>query len=603
MNKLSFFTQSFMRTSLAAYAALFILTACAATLVSGNQAHAAVGDACSFSADGKTYSGTVTDLQSVNFCNATSSVANVVTAGATGALDAAIAATSDGSSSSNGSCKRSATTGTNLNSYIDNCGGTQEIRVTKTTVKQDKGVKPPAIVFVHGGGWFSDDGNFSPAFQARAAKWGFTSFRIKYRLMPGGINEQYQDVQRAINHVRSNADKYGIDKNRIAVWGDSAGGSLAVRVAASGKSGVKAAVGWSAPTNGFRDMFNSYDGWVAGMYHSRCFGSLIPASVNDIITSFASGDVTAIAAKIAEGKILTPQESTKILNLGLRVANLTLTELPTAAGKLQVSEKGIGYTLTPSANSTSTPKTTTPALTKEQIKQDLANLTPTELTAIGVALYQFSRTAQGITSEDETTTETISLITSSANLLTQIQREVQQEKATSGTGADMSATASAAVSAAEKASAIATIFSTSNIADATSLINADSPIGASQAIINLADNASNALGINPQQLPAKKIAECMADFMEMSPALFASPRSPRMYLVSGAQERWVNPLDSYQMRDKLRSMGISSDALVLPQTTKQIVRTNADGHMGYDQRAEVPSFQYLHDVLKSKTAS
>lgn len=583
MNKKLSFTQLFSRTSLITYVVSFVFISSVIAIALGNQAHAAAGAACSYSADGKTYSGTTVETNGVSFCNATTSVLN--------AAIAATAAAGGTTSTASTTCKRNASTGTDLNSYIDNCGGNQEIRVTKTTAKQDKGAKPPAIIFVHGGGWFSDDGNFNPSFQKRAAKWGFTSFRIKYRLMPGGVDEQLQDVLRAVKHVRDNADKYGIDKNRIAIWGDSAGGSLAVRAAATGRSGVKAAIGWSAPTNAFRDIFNSYDGWVAGLYHSRCFGSEIPASVNDIINAFVSGDPTALAQKVASGQVLTPAESARLLNLALNIAHVGLVDLPTAAGKLQTASNSLGYT------TTSTTDTSAPSLSNEQIKSQLSELTPTELAAIGVALYQFSRTAQGIPNDDPTTTDTVSIITSSANLLTQLQKESQQEKAASGTQSTTNSTTSSTANA----SAVAAIFSASNITDAANLINSDSLIGSTNSLISIADNTSTALGVNPQQIPAKKIAECMADFIELSPALFASPRSPRMYLLSGAQERWVNPLDSYQMRDKLRSMGISSQALVLPQTTKKITRSNADGHMGYDQRAEVPSFQYLHDLLKSKT--
>lgn len=581
-----------------------IFTVSASLVVSSQPTHAATDSNCSFSADGKTYSGTKVTTQGVTFCSPTTSTLNSITSAAIDGVKSAADSVASGSTS----CKRTASTGTDLNSYIDNCGGAQQIRVVKTGVKQDKGAKPPAIIFVHGGGWFSDDGNFSPTFQNRAAKWGFTTFRIKYRLMPGGIDEQLQDVMRAVSHVRSNADKYGIDKNRIAIWGDSAGGSLAVRAAATGKTGVKTAIGWSAPTNGFRDMFNSYDGWVAGAYHSRCFGSEIPAAANELLQTYLSGDVQSITTKVASGKVLSPEESSKLLNLGLKMANLTLEELPVIQGKLQKASNAIGYaTTTPvSSTQTNTSSTTnqvgTPALSVTQIKTELQKLTPTELAAMGVALYQFTRSAQGITTDDPNVTEALSLMTTGINQLTEIQKQVNQEKATSGS-TTATGTANNTTSNSANISVLATIFSTSNIADATSLINASSTIGASQAIINLGNTAANALGINPQQIPAKKIAECMTDFAEMSPALFASPRSPRMFLLSGAQERWVNPLDAYQMRDKLRSMGISSQALVLPQTTKPISRSNADGHMGYDQRAEVPSFQYLHDLLKSKTAS
>ena len=559
-----------------------------------------VGDACSFSAEGALYSGVTVDQKGIKFCSSTQTAgANSSSGNSSGSSSSSGAPYKTAGESMRQNCKHTSSTGTSLTSYIDNCGGTQPMNVVKTSVKQDGDKKPPAIIFVHGGGWFADDGNFSPSFQNRAAKWGFTSIRIKYRLMPGGVDEQLQDVLRAVKHVRANADKLGVDKNRIAIWGDSAGGSLAVRAASTGSSGVKAAVGWSAPTNAFRDLFNSYDGWVAGLYHTRCFGSEIPASVNEILNTFLSGDPGALAKKLAEGQVLSPEESTRLLNFGLKIANVSLVEMPAAFNKLQASSEGVGFSLKDGAldGQVKDQQSGTP-VSPEQIKQELSNLSPTELAAIGVSIFQFTRSIQGISSDDPATQETISIITQAAAQVTQAQKQLQQERAVNGTQAPTSSPTEGS----KNASAITSIFSASNVTDAANLIRSDSPIGSTQAAANLIGNGANALGINPQQLPAKKIAECIGDFIELSPALFASPRSPQMFLVNAAKERWVNPLDAYQMRDKLRSMGIQSNALVLPHTNDpKIYKTNEDGHMGYDQRAEVPSFQYLHNTLRSKT--
>jgi acetyl esterase/lipase len=58
---------------------------------------------------------------------------------------------------------------------------------------------------------------------------GVTGFVLKYRLGSGGYRHPAMmwDVQRAIRYVRANADKWGLDPNRIGVMGSSAGGHLA----------------------------------------------------------------------------------------------------------------------------------------------------------------------------------------------------------------------------------------------------------------------------------------------------------------------------------------------------------------------------------------
>jgi acetyl esterase/lipase len=62
-------------------------------------------------------------------------------------------------------------------------------------------------------------------------KWlnslGVTVFLLKYRLEEYGAPAPFQDVVRAIRTVRRDAARYGIDPQRIGVWGASAGGHLA----------------------------------------------------------------------------------------------------------------------------------------------------------------------------------------------------------------------------------------------------------------------------------------------------------------------------------------------------------------------------------------
>lgn len=58
---------------------------------------------------------------------------------------------------------------------------------------------------------------------------GITGFVLKYRLSTSGYKHpaMMQDVLRALRYVRANAEKWGLDPNRIGVMGSSAGGHLA----------------------------------------------------------------------------------------------------------------------------------------------------------------------------------------------------------------------------------------------------------------------------------------------------------------------------------------------------------------------------------------
>ncbi len=84
-----------------------------------------------------------------------------------------------------------------------------------------------AVVIFPGGGYTMRAAHEGEGY----AKWlqsiGITSFVVDYRVAPYKHPAQISDAMRAIRYVRHNADKYGIDKNKIAVMGSSAGGHLA----------------------------------------------------------------------------------------------------------------------------------------------------------------------------------------------------------------------------------------------------------------------------------------------------------------------------------------------------------------------------------------
>lgn len=59
---------------------------------------------------------------------------------------------------------------------------------------------------------------------------GINSFVVDYRVAPDHFPLPLLDARRAIRYVRANAAKFGIDPNKIAVMGSSAGGHLTAMV-------------------------------------------------------------------------------------------------------------------------------------------------------------------------------------------------------------------------------------------------------------------------------------------------------------------------------------------------------------------------------------
>ena len=97
--------------------------------------------------------------------------------------------------------------------------------------------KAPVLVAVHGGGWQIGDRSIYQHWGPYLASRGYALFAIEYRLMKPGMTTwpgAAYDVKAAVQFVRANAAKLGVDPDRIALIGDSAGAHLSALVALAG---------------------------------------------------------------------------------------------------------------------------------------------------------------------------------------------------------------------------------------------------------------------------------------------------------------------------------------------------------------------------------
>lgn len=109
----------------------------------------------------------------------------------------------------------------------------RKLRLWVRTPKDTKrGDRRPAAVFFHGGGWVG-----GPLFQFNSqcshfASRGMVTVQVEYRFAPKGDDGGpplvcIQDAKSSMRWVRAHADELGIDPDRIAAGGGSAGGHLA----------------------------------------------------------------------------------------------------------------------------------------------------------------------------------------------------------------------------------------------------------------------------------------------------------------------------------------------------------------------------------------
>jgi acetyl esterase/lipase len=131
----------------------------------------------------------------------------------------------------------------------------------------DEGEGPfPVIVWIHGGAFMGGDkADVQVLPSLDGLKRGYAVVSIDYRLSgEAGFPALVSDAKAALRWIRANAQTYHLDPSRIAAWGGSAGGYLALMLGTSAgvdkledlnmgnpdqPSTVQAVVSWYGPSN------------------------------------------------------------------------------------------------------------------------------------------------------------------------------------------------------------------------------------------------------------------------------------------------------------------------------------------------------------------
>jgi acetyl esterase/lipase len=120
------------------------------------------------------------------------------------------------------------------------------------------GAKRVGVLVIHGGGWTG--GSKERVFEKFCLPYlekGYVVANVEYRLAKAALAPAaVEDALQAAEWFRQNAVKYGVDKNKIVVTGDSAGGHLALMVGLTPKQAkfgpvgkVAAVVNWYGITD------------------------------------------------------------------------------------------------------------------------------------------------------------------------------------------------------------------------------------------------------------------------------------------------------------------------------------------------------------------
>lgn len=140
----------------------------------------------------------------------------------------------------------------------------------------------PAVVFVHGGGWTHGDPSQACGNALHFARRGIATIAISYRLAPGHrFPAPLDDVRRGLRNVRANAEALGVDPDRLALLGLSAGAHLAMLTHLTGDLPALASTGLPDVSERVRAVIAHYGPYDLGRRTSEMVATLIGPRVED----------------------------------------------------------------------------------------------------------------------------------------------------------------------------------------------------------------------------------------------------------------------------------------------------------------------------------
>ena len=124
---------------------------------------------------------------------------------------------------------------------VENAWGKHELKMN--IYRPNDGKEYPVLMMIHGGGWNSGNLGLQVPMAQQIATKGYVTIPVEYRLIPEALYPAgVEDLEDAIEWIYNNAGRFGIDKEKIAVSGCSAGGQLAMLIGMKNASGKIRAV-------------------------------------------------------------------------------------------------------------------------------------------------------------------------------------------------------------------------------------------------------------------------------------------------------------------------------------------------------------------------
>ncbi len=165
----------------------------------------------------------------------------------------------------------------------------------------------PLVIWVHGGAWRAGTKDNCPAL--RLLEKGYAVASIGYRLTDTAIYPaQLEDCKSAVRWLRSHAKEHGLDPQRFAAWGSSAGGHLVALLGTTGEvkeydKGENLEVG--SEVQAVVDFFGPIDFCQMEAQDSPEFGKIDHDAANSPESLLVGGAIQENKGKVAKASPLT----------------------------------------------------------------------------------------------------------------------------------------------------------------------------------------------------------------------------------------------------------------------------------------------------------
>jgi acetyl esterase/lipase len=123
----------------------------------------------------------------------------------------------------------------------------------------------PLVIWIHGGAWLFGARKYPPDYWPQGLVFqslidaGIAVAAIDYRhSREAPFPAQLHDAKAAVRYLRQFADVFGIDEDRIGVWGESAGGHLAALLALTSGSEFEGQDGVTGPSSAVKAVVDFY---------------------------------------------------------------------------------------------------------------------------------------------------------------------------------------------------------------------------------------------------------------------------------------------------------------------------------------------------------